>query len=156
MGERPGPFRVHDRWEWVECTADDKDYADVIGLAIEVRTTITNREQQELQDRHDEVIRYEAEFGAMEPADKAKVPEDDRPWARQRRLIAPLVRGWNAQGLDADGNEVDLPPPAEAGPDAFEAISWTAELWITNVVLWGYRVTGKAGGRRVPSTPTSG
>lgn len=55
-----------------------------------------------------------------------------RSWADLWALMAPLVREWNALGLDPDGAAVPVPAPAEAGPDAFAAIDASLTLWLLN------------------------
>jgi hypothetical protein len=45
--------------------------------------------------------------------------------------IAPFVVAWNAVGTDAEtGDEVQLPPPAEAGPDVFRAVDPFVQCWV--------------------------
>lgn len=155
MAERPAAFRVSDRWEWITC--DDAEFPELAGFAVEVRTSITNREQEDLQDAHNAILDYNAEWLRMEPAERAKADAaNDTPRDREWALVAPMVRDWNAVGLDPDGNDVPIPPPAEAGPQTFMAVPAPAVAWITRVTLMGYRATGKAGGLPTPSTPTSG
>lgn len=155
MGERPAPFSVADRWEWVAC--DDEDYPELAGFAVEVRTSITNREQEDLLERHNAVLDFNAEWLGLDPAARARHDADgDTPRDREWALLAPLVRDWNAVGLDAEGNEAAVPPPAVGGPGSFMAVPAGAVSWITRVVLLGYRATGKAGGWRPPATRGSG
>lgn len=155
MSERPAPFSVADRWEWIVC--DDEEHPELHGLAIEVRTSITNREQEALIAAHDAILDFNAEWLKLGPKERAEhdaagTTPRDREWA----LIAPYVRDWNAEGLDEAGNPAPVPPPSVAGPQAFMAIPASAVSWITRVVLLGYRATGKAGGWRPPATPGSG
>ena len=37
-------------------------------------------------------------------------------------LIAPYITDWNISGVDADGNAVDIPAPADGGPEQFQYI----------------------------------
>lgn len=141
----PGWFVVADDHDWIVC--DDPDIPDQHGLAIYVRTSITNREQQRLHERHAEITEYATAWRESDNPDW-----DDTPDSRLRALVAPYVVGWNARGYNEESVIVDLPPPAEAGPEIFDAIKYEAWRWIFQVVLYGYLATGKAGGWQRPST----
>lgn len=136
--ERPAPHSFAPRYEWERCDAEGLE-----GFAIYVRRGITNREREELNDAHQKIVEYEVAYVASDPK---KRDHDDTPRRREMTLIAPLIRDWNAVGIDADGNEAQIPPPSEAGPDAFLAIEPEAYDWIVRHVLLGYRASGKAGG----------
>ncbi len=143
MTERPAPWLVEERWEWI--VAGEADGADLAGFAVEVRTSVTVREQMDIIERSNAIQRYSVEWLSMEPADRAKAEEaHDTPLDREWALLAPLVRDWNARGLDGEGNAVDVPPPSVAGPDAFYAIPAPALRWVWGVVIVGYRSLGKA------------
>lgn len=45
-------------------------------------------------------------------------------------VIAPYVTGWNLLAEDTDGNVVPVPPPAEAGPDAFKMLDPAMNVWL--------------------------
>lgn len=68
------------------------------------------------------------------------------------RLLAPYIRAWNLYRVTERGYE-PAPPPAEAGPDAFDALPAPALAWLERVVLTAYR-EGKAVTR--PSPPLNG
>lgn len=146
--ERPQPYRLADRYDWITC-----DEEGLAGLAIYVRTSITNRERDALQEKHDEILDYNRDWLAMPAPER---PDGDSPRDREWSLIAPYVKDWNVVGLDVDGNEAPLPPPAVAGGTVFEAVTPDVTNWIMRVVLLGYRATGKADGWRRLSTGTSG
>ncbi len=51
------------------------------------------------------------------------------------RIAAPFVRSWNALGTDAvTGEVVPIPPPSEAGPEAFQAIDADLTLWLAGAI----------------------
>lgn len=145
---KPTPFRIGERYEWV--TADDESLS---GLAIYVRTSITNDERDALQDKHDAILEYNVAWAALSAQERAG---QESPRDREWTLIAPYVKDWNVVGIDVDGNESPLPPPAVAGADVFHAVTPEITAWITRVLLLGYRFTGKAGGWQPKSTVTSG
>jgi hypothetical protein len=139
-GQRPAPFRMADKKEWIAC-----DQPGLEGFAVLVRTSVTNAEQDELRERFRANAAYqEAYFAAPAP----ERDRDDTPRRRELALVAPYVLDWNAVGVGSDGDEKPLPPPAVAGPDAFECVTPDAERWIVQVVLLGYHATGKAGSWR--------
>ena len=136
---RPAPYRVAERKEWIVC-----DELDLEGFAILVRTSITNAEQASLRARNDEIE------GAISEAYWTLPPEgrdlDQSPWAMQKRLMAPYILDWNAEGQDmASGEWRPLPAPAEAGAEIFEAVTFREALWCFEVCIGGYYLTGKAG-----------
>jgi len=148
VSDRPQPFRLADRYEWI--AADDPGLS---GLAIYVRTSITNLERDRLQERHDDILEYNRDWLAMPAPER---PDGDSPRDREWNLLAPYVKDWNVVGLDVDGNETPLPTPAVAGGKVFEACTPDVTNWIMRVVLLGYRATGKADGWKPLSTATSG
>lgn len=54
-------------------------------------------------------------------------------------VIAPYVVSWNAIGETTEGTWEPIPPPAEAGPDAFQAIEPEFSSWIFFVLKFGHR-----------------
>lgn len=145
--ERPAPHSFAPRWIW-ECS-------DVEGLetfCVEVRGGITNREREALTEAHTAIVGYEVEYLRTPMPER---DQEDTPRRREMALIAPMIRDWNALGLDAAGDESPLPAPADAGPDAFMAIEPAAYDWIVRHLLLGYRASGKAGGWAVRSGRTA-
>lgn len=151
----PSMFLVADSKEWVVCDEEPN-----IGLAIYVRTDITQAEQKALRERYQRLV-----IDHWDPFYSLPVEErdlDDAPIVRQRAMLAPYIYEWNVLGRDPDDAVIPIPPPRTAGPVVFEAISDSAEAWISYVVIGGYRVTGKAGPWRrrlppsgdTPETPT--
>lgn len=76
------------------------------------------------------------------------------------KIIAPHVRDWNLLGQDLESGEVvKVPPPAEAGPDAFKVLDAGLTFWIAvqlRTAHLGGEERGKGSGRpaRAPaSTP---
>jgi hypothetical protein len=46
-------------------------------------------------------------------------------------MLAPFVVGWNAVALDlATGEYAPVPPPAEAGADAFRSVDSLVTIWL--------------------------
>lgn len=137
--DRPAAHSFAPRWQW--------QYCDVPGLetfAILVRPTITNRERELLQKEHIEIVEYEMSW--LKDDKKRKREETDTPRFREMQLLAPYIKDWNAVGILEDGTEAAVPPPADAGPDAFLAIDAAAYDWIVRHIILGYRSSGKAGG----------
>lgn len=134
---RPAPYRVADRKAWFVC-----DWDGIEGLAIYVRTDITNAEQAALRARFDEISGpYEQQWQALPDAERDLA---ESPKAKERELLARYVFDWNATGIDPDGNVIELAAPAVNGPAVFDAISRDEEHWITMAVLHGYYHLGKA------------
>lgn len=152
MTERPAPYVVADRWEWQVCEEEDGP----TGFAILVRTTVTNRERDDLVARYqEEIVRYSAVWREMGMEERAAADEaQDTPRDREWKLLAPFVKDWNATGETTDGETVPLPPPAEAGWEVFRGVYPEMSAWAAKVVLNGYRATGKAGGWTEPSGRT--
>ena len=145
--DRPAPYRVAQQTRWI--VSDDPSCE---GLAILVRTSITNAEQTALIAKHDDLTGdYAERWMALDPEQRDMA---DSPRARERALIAEYILDWNAVGLTEAGEEAPLPPPAEIGGAAFDLITVEETAWITQIVLLGYLATGKAGGWRRPSTAT--
>lgn len=136
--DRPAPYTFAPRPEWQCCDEDGLEQ-----FCVRARARITMREREDLITAHNEIVAYEVEY--LKPATKKRDIEDT-PRRREMTLIAPWIVEWNAMGLDTDGNEVALPAPADAGPDAFLAIDNTAYDWIVKHLLLGYKASGKAGG----------
>jgi hypothetical protein len=145
---RPPPHRVADRKEWIVCDDPELD-----GFAVYVRTSVTNAEQDAIRARHDDIV------GPISEAwDAIPLPERDLaqgPWSLQKRLMAPYILDWNAQGFDLGSGEwKTLPPPGGPdgiGIDALDAVPRAYASWCYDIVVSGYYVTGKAG----PWLPTS-
>lgn len=135
--ERPAPYRVAEVREWI--VSDDPSCE---GLAVLVRTSITNVEQRHLQTLHDEIAGPETEKWLQMKPEARDLSQSPR--ARERALLAPYVLDWNAVGLTKAGEEEPLPPPSVAGPEVFDAIAAAEYEWISRVVLIGYLATGKA------------
>lgn len=133
---RPSPFRMAEEQEWIAC-----DWEGCEGFAILVRTDITNAEQAALTRAHDAIVAGQEAWAALPPdgQDLHQSPKY-REWA----LIAPYVLDWNAEGRTIEGEWKPIPPPAEAGVDAFECITKDAATWVNRVVLVGYLALGKA------------
>lgn len=50
---------------------------------------------------------------------------------RVREAIAPYVVDWNAEAIDlTTGDPVPVPPPAEIGVKAFQAVDWQIGAWL--------------------------
>lgn len=81
-------------------------------------------------------------------------------WTDLWALMAPYVAEWNALGLDPDGNALPVPPPAEAGPDAFQAVDASLTLWLLGelrqVHLGGEERGKGSAGRESSDGSTSG
>jgi hypothetical protein len=145
---RPAPFAVLPRWSWEHC-----DVPGYEAFAVYVVRNLTNRDREELNEAHDGIVRAQVEWFALTPEERASRPT---PRRMEQELIAPYVKDWNATGLDEDGKERPLPPPAEAGPDVFEAIYPEMYDWIVRHVLLGYRTGKGVGSWQTPSGSTSG
>lgn len=133
----PGWYIVADAKEWIAC--DDPELPGIAGFAVYVRTSMTKREQRDLQEAHAEIVEY----------GKTWVPGDDggdTPHRRERALVAPYILAWNALGTNAEGEQVPVPLPKDVGIDAFDCIDEDAVRWVIRVLLVGYIITGKAGG----------
>lgn len=148
----PSTFRVGHQYRWI--VAEDDGIA---GFAIYVRSSITHAEQEAIRAQHDDIIAFNVEWRSLTDDERAeRAAAGTTPRQLELSLIAPHVHAWNAVGLDADGNEQPIPPPAVAGIDVFELVTADVEEFIVNTVLLGYRATGKAGGWKLPSIITSG
>jgi hypothetical protein len=126
------------RLAWM-CSEDE----GLEGFCIHARRDITIREREDLLEAHGAIAEYEVAYLRQ---DRGERDGEDTPRRREMTLLAPWVTDWNAVGLDAEGNEIPLPPPAIAGPDAFMGIDNRAYDWIVKHLLLGYRASGKAGG----------
>ena len=136
--DRPSSFSFAPRLSW-----HTSDIEGMEEFAIYARRDITMREREELMTAHRAIVDYEVAY--LRPDFKERDP-GDTPRRREMAMVAPWVVEWNAVGIDADGNEVALPPPSVAGPDAFLAIDNAAYDWIVRYLLLGYKSSGKAGG----------
>jgi hypothetical protein len=133
----PPPYRIGERKEWI--TSDEPASA---GFAILVRTSITNAERTALRERDDYITgAYTDEWNAK-PPDERDVAMSPR--VLQRQQLAPYIYDWNAEGRTADGGWAKIPPPAEAGPEAFDCILPEDMAFIIDVILGGYYHLGKA------------
>ena len=65
----------------------------------------------------------------------------------------PYVLGWNAQAETPDGGWEDVPPPAEAGADAFQMLEPELSVWVFGKVKYGH--LGGDDLRKKPTPPES-
>lgn len=138
---RPAPFPLDERWGWVNCEEEGFE-----GFAIYVRKNLRNDERAALVEEHDKILAYQIEYMELPLPEREGKPS---PRDRERVLIAPYIRDWNATGLDEAGNPVPVPPPAAAGPEVFDAIYPEMFDWIVRHVLLGYRAGKGVGSWRV-------
>lgn len=133
----PAPYRIGERKEWII-----SDEPATAGFAILVRTAITNAERAELRARNDFIEgEYTTQYFEKPPEERDL---HESPRVLQRRLLAPYIHAWNAEALTTDGEWKPVPPPVDAGADAFECILAPETAWILDVVLGGYYTLGKA------------
>lgn len=147
MSDKPtSPFVINKVHVWIECEDDDGPK----GLAIKVRKDLTNRERDELNDHYREhVVEYEKAWRELSPEERAKTDADgDTPRDREWQILAAYILEWNVQAETPAGALEDVPSPADGGPAVFELVTKDALDWMMNVVLNGYRITGKANGLR--------
>lgn len=64
-------------------------------------------------------------------------------------VISPFVVSWNAQAETESGSWDHVPPPAEAGPDAFKIIEPELSTWI-----WAQLKFGHLGGADLQKKPS--
>ena len=137
----PPPYLIGQRKEWIV-----SDQPETAGFAIYVRTSITNREREELRKKIDYIEQtYSAEFFAKPPEERDL---DQSPRVLQRKLLAPYVYGWNARAQDEHGEWKPVPAPAEAGYEAFDCILEPEMSFILDIVAGGYYSLGKAASLR--------
>lgn len=150
---RPAPFRVAQRKEWITADGTGLGEEEIEGFSIFVRAQMTNAEKKELVKAHDFIaIEHANAWNALPPSER---DPDDSPREREKVLLAPYIYGWNATGIDAKtGEDVDLPPPREAGPAIFDAVTEPMVLWMLRVVIVGYASLGKATRPRKRLDPT--
>lgn len=75
---------------------------------------------------------------------------DSLPYAEMRDAIAPYITAWNWTATDTEtGDEVPVPPPAEAGPDVLRTLTREMVLWLFNVVRLGFQ----GGDKRKKASP---
>lgn len=60
----------------------------------------------------------------------ALTPAQPVTWQEAYRVFAPHVVDWNVSGIDAYGETVDAPAPAEGGPDMFDFLTADAFMWL--------------------------
>lgn len=61
-------------------------------------------------------------------------------WPDVLAAIAPFVVAWNQGRVNPETGEAEvLPPPAEAGPDALNALSDDEALWLLLAIKFRYR-----------------
>jgi hypothetical protein len=102
--DRPAPYRVADRKEWIVCDEPGLD-----GFAILVRTSITNAEQQALVDEYNRITGpYSEAWDALPPEERDM---EQSPWRKEKALIAPYVHDWNAVGVNGKGKETPIRRP---------------------------------------------
>lgn len=111
-----GPVRgylpaARPRYRWVACewTADPDGGEGAEPFRAEIRTNLTWADIDAIKIFGDESLTFAELWG----------------------VLAPHVRAWNALGIDpTTGEAVPVPPPAEAGPDAFRAIDAALTVWL--------------------------
>lgn len=74
------------------------------------------------QDAPDDAVPFEVTiranltFGEL----NALVWAKDTPMTEMHAMFAPFVAGWNLSGINEDDEVVDIPAPADGGPEQFE------------------------------------
>lgn len=57
-------------------------------------------------------------------------------WREVWEVIYPYVVGWNLTAPDDNGEIAPVPPPAEAGPDAFMAMDPQENVWLLGEIRY--------------------
>lgn len=88
-------------------------------------------------------------------ADLERIPSPlGTQFADQWEVIAPWVTGWNATAVDMGTRErVAVPPPAEAGADAFKTQLPGITLFLNVSLKWHADLNLPKGPRRTDDTP---
>jgi hypothetical protein len=142
---RPAPYVPAQRREWIVC-----DEPDIAGLAILVRTSITNAEQARLQAEVDEITGpYTEQWFARPPEER---DASQSPYMMEREVLARQILDWNVSGTTEDGEIREIAAPVVNGAKALDFVDREAVTWMFRVVVGGYLVTGKA--ERSPSKST--
>lgn len=99
------------RYRWVTCewTGEDGDDPDnpAEPFRAEIRTNLT--------------------WGEIDTIDLS----GGLTYAQLWDVLAPHVRAWNALGRNVETDGIEpVPPPAEAGPEAFRAIEPGLTMWL--------------------------
>jgi hypothetical protein len=116
----------------VECCPED-GYED---FCAEVRNNLTNAERDRFEEGHEAILAYDKVWKETPVEDR---DDRDTPKRRELALIAPFVRAWNVQGVDAVSGELKpVPPPAEGGVDVFDLVEYPASEWLRHTVLSGF------------------
>lgn len=102
------------RYGWVEYRPDDlPEHAEPLRVKIRINLSIE-------------------ELNAI-PMEEGTLYEDQ--WA----AIAPYVAEWNVLRENHQTGELEqVPPPAEAGPDAFKVLDYAEALWVAQRVRYYY------------------
>lgn len=173
LGGPTGLFVVAERYVRIEASPEDPDVADgdFAGLWVEVRSSLTNAERaallehlqetdaaiEEIRARYQPALREVQEQSVAAQAERRAADlmdcfqRSDQLWREAAReiqrierrriaLLAPYIRAWN----------LPAPPPAEAGPAAFDALPAPADAWLRRVVLNAYREGKGLGSWRKP------
>lgn len=142
---RPTPYFPAQRREWIVC-----DEPGIEGLAILVRTSITNAEQEQLQAEINEITGpYTEQWFARPPEER---DASQTPYMMEREVLARQILDWNVSGTTVDGEKREIAAPAINGAKALDFVDREGVTWMFRVVLGGYLVTGKV--ERSPSRST--
>src|SRR5690349_5245335 len=126
--EKPSPYVIRRVNKWITCEDEDGPQ----GLSILVRQYITNAERDDLVDASNAIREYSAKWlGDMSPEERTAAEEaNDTPRDREWKFLAPYIVGWNVQAENEAGEVVDVPAPADGGPDVFRLIPAEHYTWI--------------------------
>lgn len=92
---------------------------------------------------------FEVELKRLTFTEIDDLPRGDASHREAWESIYPFVLKWNAQGMTEEGSWEDVPPPAEAGADAFLMIEPELSAWI-----WSKLKYGHLGGPELLKNPT--
>ena len=87
-------------------------------------------EVEEGEEPFKATIRTNLTFGELRDIPSGKDVTFEDVW----QVIHPYVTGWNLVGETDDGTQAPVPPPAEAGPDAFFMLDAGLNLWLIGQV----------------------
>lgn len=128
--------------QWIEC--EDKD--GPLGFRIKVRQYITNAERDDIVAASNEIRKFSAEYLTMSAEERVALDAaGDTPRDREWRFLAPYIVEWNHAAESESGEIEPVPSPADAGPDVFALVTPEQYTWMYDVVIRGYRASGKAG-----------
>lgn len=104
------------------------------GYRMKPRYRDVTCEWYELEDGEDAfsaTIRTNLTFGELRDIPSGKDATFEEVWD----VIAPYVTGWNLVAENIESGQVEaVPPPAEAGPAAFQALDASLNLWLIGQV----------------------